>query len=88
MGIAHALARTLGVVGTDGFPAIAMRTDVLRQNPGTHMRIETWIDKGPTVNAMGRQHAQPATIDLHVPEIFAAVAIHIPGKRVPVGLNL
>jgi len=52
------------------------------------MRVEAWIDQCPTVNAMGRQYAQPATIDLHVPEIFAAVAIHIPGKRVPVGLNL
>ena len=88
MGIDHALARTLGVVGADGLPSIAMRTDVLRQNPGTNMRVEAWIDQCPTVNAMGRQHAQPATIDLHMPEIFAAVAIHIPRKRIPSGFNL
>ena len=88
MGIDHALARALGVVGADGFPSIAMRTDVLRQNPSTNMRVETWIDQRPTVNAMRRQHAQPATVDLHVTKIFAAVVIHIPRKRIPSGFNL
>lgn len=88
MGINHAFARTLGVVGADSFPAIAMRTNALRQNLGTHMRIETWIDQRPAVDTMGRQDAQPATIDLHVAEIFAAVTIHIPGKRVAIGFNL
>ena len=88
MGIDHALAWALGVIGADGFPSVAMRTDALRQNPRTDMRIEAGIDQCPTINAMGRQHAQPATIDLHVPEIFAAVAIHIPRQRIPVGFNL
>ena len=79
--------RATGVVGADRLPAVAQAPDVLRENPGADVGIGARVEEFLPADAVRRQGGQPTAVDLHVPEVFRAIAIAVACARVEAGLD-
>jgi hypothetical protein len=80
--VGHSLGLAASVVCADGIPSISQSYDVLRQNPGAHVGIGASVEQIPLGNAIPLKNGYPPAVDLHVPDVVAAIGIAVDRLRV------
>ena len=85
--VGGATLRTRGVVGADGVPGVAEALDVAGQNPCPDVDVGARLEELALGDPERGQPGQPTRVDLHEPEVAAAVPVTADGGRVERGFG-